>query len=97
MKQYKLNLIDAELIELVKKYKTEILNSEKILAGITIFANSEEEARNQANKHYILMVSQELKSSMVLPEIPEINSSKYNNAWLNNNFTSCQLVSSSTE
>lgn len=79
---------------LVIKDLETILNSQKIIEGLIIYAHSEKEARDKANTDYPLMALSNGLPSMDFPEPPELNSIAYCDEWLKENLTSCELLES---
>lgn len=91
MNQYRLCIVDPNLIDLVEKYKNHISKFDQIKNGFIINASSEEEARKVAYKKYSLMILEDPKPSAKPPLTPEINIIGAG-AWLNEKLTSCKLV-----
>lgn len=54
MNQYRMCIIDQNLIGILEKYKNHIRNFDKITHGFTINASSKEEARAIAQKNIVL-------------------------------------------
>lgn len=91
MNQYRMCIVDQNLMDLVEKNKSHFPNFEKIKKGFTINASSKEEARNIAHKNYILMIAEDAYSAVHPPLVPEINKIGPG-AWMNEKLTSCELV-----